>query len=65
MVLTLKQGAGKEEFRLLEAKLAQRMQQRQMKKGFDARKYKGTVRFDEDPLDIQKRLRNEWERDLS
>ncbi len=29
-------------------------------KGVDTLKYCGTVRFNEDGLDIQKRLRNEW-----
>lgn len=30
-------------------------------KGFDAAKYAGTVKFVEDGLAFQKRLRNEWE----
>jgi hypothetical protein len=30
-------------------------------KGVDTSKYCGTVKFDEDALAIQKRLRNEWE----
>ena len=29
-------------------------------KGVDTLKYCGTVKFNEDALDIQKRLRNEW-----
>lgn len=64
MVLTLKQGADRAEIKLLEAKLAQRMQRRKSRTGFDARKYNGTVKLKEDPLDAQKRLRDEWERDF-
>ena len=30
------------------------------KKIFDAKKYFGAIRFEEDALIIQKRLRNEW-----
>ena len=30
-------------------------------KGVDTSKYCGTVKFNEDALTIQKRLRNEWE----
>jgi hypothetical protein len=29
-------------------------------KGFDAYKFCGTVKFNEDAMEIQKRLRNEW-----
>jgi len=31
------------------------------KKGFDASKYCGILKIEEDPLTIQKRLRDEWE----
>lgn len=30
-------------------------------KHFDAYKYCGTIKLKEDPLEIQKRMRNEWE----
>ncbi|MDX2002415.1 MAG: hypothetical protein SFW35_08280 [Chitinophagales bacterium] len=30
-------------------------------KGFDAKKYCGLLKLREDPLSIQKRLRDEWE----
>lgn len=33
---------------------------RTVKKGVDASKFCGTVKFNEDALAIQKRLRNEW-----
>ena len=32
--------------------------------GFNAKKYNGIMSFNEDPLTIQKKLRDEWERDL-
>ena len=32
---------------------------------FDAKKYNGVIKLKEDALDIQKRLRDEWERDFS
>ena len=31
------------------------------KKQFDSYKYLGKVKWDKDPLEYQKRLRNEWE----
>jgi hypothetical protein len=31
------------------------------KKGFDAKKFCGLLKTDEHPLEIQKRLRDEWE----
>lgn len=30
-------------------------------KRFDAKKYAGKIKWDEDPLEFQRRLRNEWE----
>lgn len=30
-------------------------------KGFDAKKYSGILKLDEDSLVIQRRMRNEWE----
>ena len=38
-----------------------RRSRRTKTKGVDTSKYCGTVKFDEDALAIQKRLRNEWE----
>ncbi|MFP9097443.1 hypothetical protein ACLI09_00185 [Flavobacterium sp. RHBU_24] len=32
-----------------------------VKKGFDAKAFLGTVKFDKDPLEIQKEMRDEWE----
>lgn len=33
----------------------------QVKKGFDAKKYCGVLSLDDSPLNIQLKLRNEWE----
>jgi hypothetical protein len=30
-------------------------------KSLDAKKYSGIIKLEEDPIEIQKRLRNEWE----
>jgi hypothetical protein len=58
MVTTIKRGASKEEIHTLFEKLSKGIQG---KKGFDAYKFCGTVKFKEDGLKIQKRLRDEWE----
>jgi len=54
MVLVLKKGASKKEMESIAAKL-------QFTKGVDTKKYCGTVKLKEDPLVIQKRMRDEWE----
>lgn len=36
------------------------LSQRKGKKGFDAKKFCGALKFNEDALVIQKRLRDEW-----
>jgi len=41
-------------------KLKQTLADRQIKKGFDAKKFCGVLKVDEDALVIQKRLRDEW-----
>lgn len=38
-----------------------RIRKKRKAKGVDTSKYCGTVKFDEDTLSIQKRLRSEWE----
>ncbi len=60
MVLVLKKGAGKKEIDAIEEKLF-----KEGKSGFNAQKYNGTLKIKGDALKIQKKLRNEWERDLS
>jgi glutaredoxin-related protein len=37
------------------------LKSRKAKKAFNPKKYLGAIRFDEDALAIQKRMRNEWE----
>ena len=56
MVLILKKGAGKKEIAAIRKKLG-----RFSVKGVDTRKYCGVVKFKEDPLAIQKKMRDEWE----
>jgi hypothetical protein len=56
MVTTIKKGASKEEIRTLFEKLKGSGKN----KGFDAYKFCGTIKFKEDGLEIQKRLRDEW-----
>jgi len=53
MVLILKNN---KDIKKLKALLADR----QTKKGFDAKKFCGVLKVDEDPLVIQQRLRDEW-----
>jgi hypothetical protein len=57
MVTTIKSGASKEEIQSIFSKVEKN---RRLKKGFDAYKFCGTVKFNEDALEIQKRMRDEW-----
>ena len=54
MVLVLKKGASKKEMDTISVKL-------QVAKGVDTKKYGGTIKLKEDPLAIQKKMRDEWE----
>jgi hypothetical protein len=54
MVLVLKKGASKKEMDNISVKL-------QVTKGVNTKKYGGTVKLREDPLAIQKKMRDEWE----
>ena len=58
MVTIIKKGASKEEIQALFDRL---VNESTIKKGFDAYKFCGKVKFKEDGLKIQKRLRDEWE----
>lgn len=58
MVFVLKKGAAKKEIQAIEEKLYDE----QEKHGFNAEKYNGALALAEDPLNIQKKLRDEWER---
>ena len=61
MVVTIKKGATLEEMKEIEKKI---FSTEKVKKGFDAKKYNVTVKFEEDAMTIQKKLRNEWERNI-
>lgn len=56
MITVIKRGARKEDIQ----KMFQKMESME-KKGLDARKYCGILKTDKDPVDIQKRLRDEWQ----
>ena len=58
MVTIIKKGASKEEINTLFERLLKGFK---VNKGFDAYKFCGTVKFKEDGLKIQKKLRDEWE----
>jgi len=61
MVLILKKGATKKDIEAIEKKLYKE----KPSAGFDAKKYNGILKTSEDPLTIQLKLRDEWERDFS
>jgi hypothetical protein len=58
MVLVLKKGASKKEIEANEKKLYRE----KASMGFNAKKYNGILNLKKDPLAIQLKLRNEWER---
>jgi hypothetical protein len=57
MVLVLKSGASKQEIEQINQKLSQMPSRKKL----DAKKYCGVIRLKEDPLIIQKKLRDEWD----
>lgn len=57
MATTLKKGSDKKTIKTIFKKLKSLTS----KKGLDASKYAGTVKFNEDGLALQKKLRDEWE----
>jgi hypothetical protein len=57
MVLVLNKGATKKQMELLNKKISRIPSAKKL----DAKKYCGVIKLKEDPLSIQKRLRNEWE----
>ncbi|MGZ3754951.1 MAG: hypothetical protein ACXVAY_18755 [Mucilaginibacter sp.] len=61
MVLVLKEGASKKDIAAIEKELSKGKASR----GFDAKKYNGVLSLKENPLDIQRKLRDEWERNIS
>jgi hypothetical protein len=58
MITTIKRGASKEEIKRLFLKM---IKKKNDKKGFDAFKFCGAVRFSEDGLEIQREMRDEWQ----
>jgi hypothetical protein len=55
MVTTIKKGTSRE-------KILQTLKNRQIRiKSPDVKKYCGIIKLEEDPLELQKKLRNEWE----
>lgn len=57
MVLVLEKGATKKQMEQLNKKLSHLP----ARKKLDAKKYCGVIKLKEDPLVIQKKIRNEWE----
>jgi hypothetical protein len=60
MVLVLKKGASKKDIALIDQKLYNG----KTATGFNAKKYNGVLKLKSSPLSIQKKLRNEWERNF-
>lgn len=58
MVVVLKKGATKEEIEALKKKLVARKPKKQ---GITAAEFSGVLKLTEDPLGIQRRLRDEWD----
>jgi hypothetical protein len=54
MVTVIKKGSSKTAIKQLVDKV-------QIKKGLDAKKYSGLIKLKENPLTIQKSMRDEWE----
>jgi hypothetical protein len=57
MVLVLKKGATQQEIEQINKKLGQMP----LRKKLEAKKYCGVIKLKEDPLQIQKKLRDEWQ----
>ena len=60
MVLVLKKGATKDEI----AELEKQLYRGKTAAGFNAAKYNGVLKLQQDPMEIQKKLRDEWERNF-
>ena len=58
MVLVLKSGSGKEDIRKLEKQLEAI---RKKSGGIEAKKYSGVLKLKNDPLELQKEFRGEWD----
>ncbi|TAG31675.1 MAG: hypothetical protein EAZ35_03215 [Sphingobacteriia bacterium] len=60
MVLVLKNGDDKTVVKAIEKKLFKH----KSTEGFNAKKFNGTIKLEENPLSIQKNMRDEWQRNL-
>lgn len=58
MVVVLKKGMAKED---IDALLKKMDDAKPKKEGITAAKYSGILKLTEDPVDIQRRLRDEWD----
>lgn len=54
MVVVIKKGSSKETIKRLLKKLSKKQ------KGFDPKKHAGFLKLDESPVEVQRRLRDEW-----
>ncbi len=61
MILVLKKDASKAEIEEIEKKLFNK----KPRTGFNAKKYNGKINLKSDPMEIQKTMRDEWERNFS
>jgi hypothetical protein len=61
MKLVLKNGATKKEIEAMDRKLFKR----KISGGFDAKKYNGVLSLKADPLAIQFKFRDEWDRNIN
>ena len=58
MVMTIKKGSDKKDIDSILKKLSTL---KRSSKGFDAEKFCGVIKLDESPIDIQSKLRSEWD----
>lgn len=61
MVLVLRKGASRQEIAALKEQLQRLPSRKKTDMKMDVRKYSGTIRLKDDPMAIQRKLRNEWE----
>ena len=57
MVTTLKKGSSRSRI----SKLLEKINQTKPLSGIDAYKYCGLIKLEEDPIEIQKKMRDEWD----
>jgi len=58
MVVTFNKNSDLSEIKKL---LSEKKSQKNINKPFDAKRFSGTLKFDEDGLKIQQKLRDEWD----